>query len=99
MRENLGLEAAEVGRMLSRDELLQSVRDHLIGLPRPAKRLLTIVSDIFFISAALASALVFTAGPEALISQLRWMLVPQVALLAIPVFWLLGLYRAVVRFI
>ncbi len=84
---------------LSLDELGNKTRAYLINLPRLAKRLLMIVSDLFFISLALLSAFAATAGSGAQSSSIPWAVIFTAAMLAVPVFWALGLYRAVVRFL
>ena len=84
---------------LSLDGIGIQTRAYLISLPRLAKRLLMVVSDFVFISLALASAFATTAGPDAEVGMLPWPLILMGATLAVPVFWMLGLYRAVVRFL
>ena len=76
-----------------------SLRAHLIGLPRPLKRLLMVAADAGFISASVLLAVVVTA-------EVSWARAPDLALvvlfavvLTIVAFWRLGLYRAVVRFL
>lgn len=85
--------------LLYLEELNQRLRGYLISLPRPAKRLLMIFSDLCFICGALATALIVASDPGVPLAGLPWAIIPQVALLVLPVFWLMGLYRAVVRFI
>jgi FlaA1/EpsC-like NDP-sugar epimerase len=56
-------------------------------------------SDLFFMSVSLGMALLVTAGPDTSIQGLPWGVLIAVTLLSVPVFWALGLYRAVVRFL
>ena len=67
--------------MVNKDELFQGVREYLVGLPRPAKRLLMIVGDLFFISVALAFSMIIASGPGVQMASIPWVVVPQVLLL------------------
>lgn len=83
----------------SLEQINNRIRAHLIGLSRSAKRSLMVISDLFFMSFALGMAMLVTAGPDTSIGTLPWGVLIAVTLLSLPVFWLLGLYRAVVRFL
>jgi FlaA1/EpsC-like NDP-sugar epimerase len=58
-----------------------------------------LVGDVLFMSLALASAILVTGDHSAGLANVPWALVPQVAALSLPIFWLLGLYKDVVRFL
>jgi len=82
---------------------LRHLRRVLIGLPRPAKRALLMVSDMVLIATTATLAVVFThaqarigAGSGA---AFPWALVLFLGVASVPLFAALGLYRAVIRFL
>ena len=84
------------GYLISRYEQLQ---DYFRSLPRSVKRLIMVGLDIVLLPAALLTALVVQHGGDwAQTDNLILMLLLS-ALIAIPVFMRLGMYRAVIRYL
>ncbi|MFU8822578.1 MAG: polysaccharide biosynthesis protein [Gammaproteobacteria bacterium] len=85
------------------DELTRRLRDFLVDLPRPLKRLALAASDFVLIAAAVALAVAFTHSHSEFAPGVHapfpWAMVLLLGLAAVPVFAALGLYRAVTRFI
>ena len=81
------------------EDSFQRVRELLVGLPRPAKRLVMLAADFVFIIGAAALAILVTVPSASSPGQLPWGLLLLLAGLMVPVFWTVGLYRAVVRFL
>jgi len=80
-------------------EPLQSTRRALVNLPRPAKRVLLALVDVGLLLWALFLAIHFTRDPVSVGAGYPRALMALVATTAIPVFAMLGLYRAVIRFL
>jgi FlaA1/EpsC-like NDP-sugar epimerase len=81
-------------------KFLLRLRDWLFELPRPQKRLLSVIADFCFISIALWLAFALRFEDMAWEpSQRQWMAFGLAALVSIGVFIRIGLYRAVIRYI
>jgi FlaA1/EpsC-like NDP-sugar epimerase len=81
------------------DELLSRVRGILVGLPRPLKRLLMVLVDVALILAAAIAAILITSPALAAVERFPAEILLVIGGITVPVFWSLGLYRAVVRFL
>lgn len=81
------------------EESLHRLRAFLVELPRPLKRLLMAVTDFIFIVGAAVAAIVLTSPATFSVEAFPWPLVLGIGVIMLPVFWRLGLYRAVVRFL
>jgi len=77
---------------------LESARDFLVGLSRPTKSLIAVITDLLGIGTCVAFACWLVQGRAS-----AWtadpMLIPAIAIVSILIAWKLGLYRAVVRYI
>lgn len=72
----------------------------LLQLPRPAKRAISVVIDVFAILTSLSLALLLSRDAISIDSALSWLgLVTWLLIGSIAVFVKLGLYRAVVRYV
>jgi FlaA1/EpsC-like NDP-sugar epimerase len=83
----------------AKQDLFESLREFLVAIPRPIKRLMMVTADIAFLSAAATLAILVTSPFELPYTRIPWSAVVLVAALTAPVFGVLGLYRAVVRFL
>lgn len=81
------------------DESLHRLRAFLVELPRPLKRFLMAATDFVFIVGAVVAAIALTSPATLAVESFPWPLALGVGVLMLPVFWRLGLYRAVVRFL
>lgn len=81
------------------DESLHRLRAFLVELPRPLKRLLMAATDFVFIVGAAIAAIALTSPASISVGAFPWTQALSIGLLMLPVFWRLGLYRAVVRFL
>lgn len=75
------------------------LRSYITRLPRPVKRAVMVASDLVILAGAVWAAFALRFGdplPHYLLEF--WWLLIAVPLLTVPVFYLLGLYRAVVRY-
>ena len=79
--------------------VMQAIRDALISLPRPVKRLLMVIGDAVFIAGAVVLAMFITMASHGKGEHVSWVLVTAISVVSVPVFWWLGLYRDVVRFL
>lgn len=77
--------------------LISKVADTFFALPRPAKRLIMIGSDAIMLPLALWGALALKSGHDISFGHRDLFVVAAAA--AIGIFALLGLYRAIIRFI
>ncbi len=78
----------------------EKLKQQLIDLPRFYKRMLQIGIDVILIWLALCLAFIFRLGIELAYETLQahaWLFIAA-PLIAIPVFYVIGLYKAVVRF-
>ena len=82
----------------NKKKLADSFRDRLIGLPRPLKQLVALVTDAggFTLSAIGVAWLLF--GTDLTIEQISRFCLITVAI-ALPLAWFQGLYQSVVRYI
>jgi FlaA1/EpsC-like NDP-sugar epimerase len=81
------------------DDVVHRLRETLIGMPRSVKQLLMVGVDLVFIAGAVVVATIVTSPVVPTLREVPWTLVAVVTALALPVFSLLGLYHAVVRFL
>lgn len=81
------------------DESFYRLRAFLVELPRPMKRLLMVATDFVFIVGAAVAAILLTSPATISIESFPWPLAFGIGALMVPVFWQLGLYRAVIRFL
>jgi FlaA1/EpsC-like NDP-sugar epimerase len=81
------------------EEAFHWLRAFLVGLPRPAKRFLMVSADLLAITAVAVLAVLATSPEIESVQQVPAGLLWLIAGLTLPVFWALGLYRAVVRFL
>jgi FlaA1/EpsC-like NDP-sugar epimerase len=81
------------------DESFHRLRAFLIGLPRPLKRLVMILVDLACLAAAAAIAILFTTPAQSLGPGFPWQAVALLGVVMLPLFWFLGFYHAVVRFL
>src|SRR6056297_709226 len=82
-----------------KDESLQGLRVFLVGLPRPAKRLVMVLADQVFMLGAAALAIFLTNPVDVIENGLPWILLFLLGASMLLIFTRLGLYRAVVRFL
>jgi FlaA1/EpsC-like NDP-sugar epimerase len=82
-------------RLFSRSQLVA----YLINLPRWQKRLICVLTDIFFVTFALWFAFVLRLGYDVVRSQNLCLFLVLAPLVSIPIFIRLGLYRAIIRYI
>jgi FlaA1/EpsC-like NDP-sugar epimerase len=71
----------------------------MVGLPRPVKRLVMIVVDSLGVLSAAVAAILVTTSSLASIAHFPWGVLLLIAALGVPLYWILGLYRAVVRYL
>jgi FlaA1/EpsC-like NDP-sugar epimerase len=71
----------------------------MVGLPRPLKRLMMVLVDSAGILAATAAAILVTTSSLASFAQFPWGALLLIAVLGLPLYWFLGLYRAVIRYL
>lgn len=71
----------------------------MLGLPRPAKRATLILLDSMLLMLAVWVAHAVRMESAFLPSASQWVLMLAAPLVAVPVFWKLGLYRAVIRYV
>jgi FlaA1/EpsC-like NDP-sugar epimerase len=81
------------------DESFHRLRAFLVELPRPLKRVVMLGTDLVFVLSAAGAAILLTSPATASLGAFPWTLVALIGGLMVPVFWRLGLYRAVVRFL
>ena len=82
-----------------KDESLHGLRVFLVGLPRPAKRLVMVLADQVFMLGAAALAIFLTNPAGVIENGLPWVLLFLLGASMLLIFTRLGLYRAVVRFL
>lgn len=82
-----------------RDDAFTGLRELLVGIPRPLKRLLMVSVDVIFLACAAAFSIFVTSSAFGAAGEMPWLAVALIAILVPPVFAYLGLYRAVVRFL
>jgi FlaA1/EpsC-like NDP-sugar epimerase len=74
------------------------LRARLLTLPRGAKQSLMILADVTAYAVAVAAVLWGVAGPISTSSP-GWVVYLLAGLIAVPVFWLFGLYASIIRYV
>ena len=70
----------------------------IIGLPRPAKRLVALTFDMFLCVATVALTYYLRLGEWAIPFRTQWLSYAAAIAIAVPLFIKLGLYRAIFRY-
>ena len=79
--------------------MYKRLHDWLLGLHRPAKQILLGLIDSGLLFFAVWAAYSILQERVFIPSQEQWLLMAGAPLVALPVFWRMGLYRAVIRYL
>jgi FlaA1/EpsC-like NDP-sugar epimerase len=82
-----------------KDGVFHQLREFLVGIPRPVKRLLMVSVDIAFLAGAAIVSILVTSPFDPPLEHFPWPAVVVLVVFAAPLLGFLGLYRAVVRFL